>query len=850
MSYADCIRSITQAAGRDLSDKEVAAIYERVHKAALDIKAGRASAADIYAGKKVQAMAPQSADDLVRAAAERAAADLIHEAQVRERQALLQVAAVGARTADAETLRTAGLTPLDAVEKLIVRDYSGRLNVQSLEQRVAGYQAELGRQLGATWEALGKDFLGFFQDRAKLLDLVRELRGEDTGNALAKKGAAAFHETAEKARVLFNQAGGDVGKLDDWGMPQHHSQELVAAAGRDAWVDSIMPKLDRTRYVDDLGRAWSDGEVRAFLEKAWLTIATNGHSNTEPGQFSGNGKRASRHAEHRQIHFKDADSVISYWEQFGERTPFEILHGHIESMAKDIAFVEQFGPNPNLTYQTLRDAALRDATTADPTRTTSLEGRAVKLDNLYNYSAGRITPSANLRVSQIADGIANLNVAGKLGGAALASLFGDKPMMEAVAHLNNQPMVQRWITELSLLNPANASDRRLLRQQGLMLEGVRSGLNRFYEGLGKTGWTGKLANAVMRITGMNAINEIRKGAFGLSLMQSIGEQVKAGVDFAKLGESDVRALTTWGITEADWKVWQLAKLDDFGHGNDAVLTPEAISRIPDATLESAGFTPSDRHNAIIKLLGAVATESEFAVVTPGWKERAQFYADLQRGTAKGEIVRSVFQFKSFPWAMFQRTMDAIANADTPVGKASMAAFVIASTTLAGAMLMQTREMLSGKDPRAMADDNWYKFWSAAFLQGGALGIYGDFLYGANQTRYGSGPIEALSGPTLGPILEIGLVQPMAAARGLMEGKDTHFLARQFQDLKGFVPGGNVWYAKAALDHLIWQNVMEFLSPGYLANVRQRTLKDYGQEWYWQPGEFAPDRAPDVSRAIQ
>ncbi len=56
MSYADCIRSITQAAGRDLSDKEVAAIYERVHKAALDIKAGRASAADIYAGKKVQAL--------------------------------------------------------------------------------------------------------------------------------------------------------------------------------------------------------------------------------------------------------------------------------------------------------------------------------------------------------------------------------------------------------------------------------------------------------------------------------------------------------------------------------------------------------------------------------------------------------------------------------------------------------------------------------------------------------------------------------------------------------------------------------------------------------------------------
>lgn len=947
MSYANCIRAITQAAGRELSDAEVMAIYERVHKAALDIKAGRASAADIYAGKKVSAIAPGSADDLVRAAAERAAADLMHEAQVRERQALLQVAALGSRSTDAQSLRASGLAPLDAVEKLIVRDYSGRLNVQSLEQRVAGYTAELGRQLGKTWEALGNDWLGFFQDRNKLLTLVRELRGEDTGDALAKKGAQAFHETAERARVLFNQAGGDVGKLDDWGMPQHHSQERVAAAGRDAWVDSILPMLDRTRYADDSGRAWTDAEVRAFLEKAWMTIATNGHSNTEPGQFSGNGKRANRHAEHRQIHFKDAESVISYWETFGDRTVFDILHGHIESMAKDIAFVEQFGPNPNVTFQTLRDAAVRDATVADPTKTTNIEGRAVKLDNLWNYSAGRITPSANLRVSQIADGIANLNVAGKLGGAVLASFFGDKPMMEAVAHMNNQPMVKRWLTELSLLNPANRADRALLRQQGLMLEGIRSGLTRFYEGLGKTGWTGKLANAVMRVTGMSAINEIRKGAFGLSLMQSIGEQVKAGVDFNALGDSDVRALTTWGITEADWKVWKLAKLDDLGHGNDAVLTPEAISRIPDADIQKAlggqpvqapppaagmtrfyhggdptgvtgrlwftadlrdaqgwasrgsdmkvwyvdvpngsagvdwgdpaygvsmpsrqefdasiagnrapleSFTGVDpasaRHNAIIKLLGAVNTESEFAVVTPGWKERAQFYSDLQRGTVKGEIVRSVFQFKSFPWAMLQRSMDAVANADTTVGKAAMTAYIIASTTLAGAMLMQVRDMLAGKDPRSMVDENWMKFWGAAFLQGGALGIYGDFLYGANQTRYGSGPIEALSGPTLGPLLELGLVQPMAAARAAMEGKDSHFLARQMQDLKGFVPGGNIWYAKAALDHLIWQNVMEFLSPGYLSNIRQRTAKEYGQQWYWQPGELMPERAPDLSRAVQ
>jgi len=149
----------------------------------------------------------------------------------------------------------------------------------------------------------------------------------------------------------------------------------------------------------------------------------------------------------------------------------------------------------------------------------------------------------------------------------------------------------------------------------------------------------------------------------------------------------------------------------------------------------------------------------------------------------------------------------------------------------------------------MADENWWKFWGAAFLQGGALGIYGDFLYSVNQTRYGSGPLEALAGPTMGPILEFGIVQPLTAAKKSLEGKDTHLAAQMVQDIKGFVPGSNVWYTKAALDHLIWQNVLESLSPGYLATMRERTQREYGQDWWWRPGETAPERAPDLNKAI-
>lgn len=874
--YQKCIQRLQEAAGRELTDKEIDAVFARIDKASRDIRAGRIDVQDVTAGGPRSTLGKAVGDSdevatLIQRAADNAAKELEMQAIKREQQAYLNVLKLGARKAEVDEMIANGVAPLDAVERTIARDYSGRVNVQSLEQLATGYRDYYNSQLLTTWDALGTDYLGFFQDKAKMLDLVRELRGEESGNPLAKKGAKAFHDVAERARKQFNENGGSIGRLDDWGKPQHHSQEKVADAGnspdRDvnqkAWVEAIMPMLDRARYVDEMtGKAYTDAEMVEFLGKAWESIATNGHAKIKAGTFQGPGARANRHAEHRQIHFKDAESEIAYWEKFGEQTLVEILTNHIDTMARDIAFVEQFGPNPNQTYRTLRDSALKEATTADPRKTVTLEGRAVGLDNLWNYASGNTKPTYRRWLRNTADGIAHLNVAGKLGGAALASFFGDKPMMEAVSSMNNLPALQRWTTELSLLNPANTADRRLLQTQGLMVDAVRSGLQRFYEGLGQSSTTGRLANAVMRISGMTAINDIRKGAFGLSLMSAVGNEIQAGRGFDQLKGSDVRMLRNWGITKTDWDTWRLAKLDRVA-GADHVLTSESIAAIPDQALRDANVigkvdgpevAERARQAAILKLIGAVNTESEFAIVTPGWRERAQFYGAQQRGTILGEVSRSVLQFKSFPWAFLQRGMDAVTNMDAPSSKAIMVSYLILSTTVAGAMLMQVRDMLAGKDPRKMwaeKDSDKAKFWGAAFLQGGALGIYGDFLYGANQTRYGSGVIEAMSGPTLGPIMEVLLVQPSAAIRAQMEGegKDTHLAAKTLADVKGFAPGSNIWYARAAMDHLVWQRAMEALSPGYLSTIRQRTLKDYSQQWWWQPGETTPERAPDLGAAL-
>lgn len=843
--FFDCMARLQRAAGRKLSDSEVEKIFETIHKAALDMKAGRIQSVKTKNGPAV--------DTVINQVAVQAAHKYLAEAARIQRNASLQVIKLGARQAEIDSASAAGMSRVDALGRLIANRADGKLNAQSLESRAIGIESDMRRQITDTWKALGNDFMGFLQNTEKIKLLLKEMRGEDTGDALAKKGAKAWRDMAEGARQRFNDGGGDVGQVDNWGMPQHHSQEKVARAGKEAWIDAIMPALDRSKYVDDVGRGWDDAKMRDFLEHAWLNISTNGYSKIEPGQARGKGAVSSRHGEERVLHFQNADAYINYWGQFGEKTFPAILDHHVQSMAADIAFIEHFGPNPDAAFRTLKDSAMQHEAIINPATLGKIERDGVRIDNLWNTATGKTVPTADMRIAKAFDVLRNLNVAAKLGSAFWASAFGDKVMLETMSHLNNLPFVQRWWNETRLLNPLNDAERSQLNRQGLMLEYMRNGMARWGDQLGDSSITGKMANTIMRVSGMNAINEWRRGSFGLTMFDALGRMVESK-NFADASTTDMHLMKSYGITEGDWRIWKLAQLEDYGHGNNKMLTPDAISRITDDQLRAANVigqaegpkaAQRARVDAITKLLGAVNSESKNAIIEPGWRERAQLYSNLERGTMKGELTKAFFQFKAFPIAQFERMWDVSMSRPSTGGKIGVLSAVMAMQVLAGAMMVHVADMLAGKDPRPM---DW-KFGLAAFIKGGALGLYGDFLYGINQTRYGTGLLEAAAGPTIGPALD-GITSTLKAAKDASEGKETHLAAKMMLLAKGFIPGNNLWYTKAATDHLIFQQIQEALSPGYLANMRATSQREYGQAWWWEPGEAAPSRAPDLANAVQ
>ena len=115
---------------------------------------------------------------------------------------------------------------------------------------------------------------------------------------------------------------------------------------------------------------------------------------------------------------------------------------------------------------------------------------------------------------------------------------------------------------------------------------------------------------------------------------------------------------------------------------------------------------------------------------------------------------------------------------------------------------------------------------AALQQGGALGIYGDFLFG-EVNRFGGGLLGTVAGPTIGTFTQA--VEMGFKVRDAALGDEKAIRGADWLNFGlGNTPGANLFYLRPALDFLFINSLREAASPGYLARQDKRRLKDYGQ----------------------
>ncbi|WP_130973373.1 hypothetical protein [Klebsiella pneumoniae] len=821
----ECVNAVQQAASRRLTQQEIKNIEDRIYR----------NMRQLARNDPASWRAMTDAERL-RRAGQLAANELTNEAALKKRRVALTIAARQRLDAFIKTYQGKD-GKLEALNRTIAFHADGKSNFLSVESRGKATRDYALSQIQEAFEAVDPRFFHLFEDEASVRDLVYEMRGQDTGNVRAKKGAKAWAGVTELLRQRFNDAGGDIGYLENWGIPQHHSMEKVGRVPQDKWVSDVIGKLDRKYYIKDDGQLMSDAELTTFLGEAYNTIATGGLNKLSDTGMRISGARSNRGNASRQIHFKDADSYLEYQREYGDRSLWEVMVGHLEGISKDIALVETYGPNPDHVFRSILDEVTAEQATANPERTGRIKRLANSTENLYNFIAGKTQPIANPHIARWSDNIRNWMVASRLGSALLAS-FSDLGTMYMSAKVANIPMNRLFMNQIEAMNPANRTELARARRAGLAMESLLGSVNRWaMDNMGPSvsRWA---ATAVMRASGLTAWTDAHKRAYGVTMMGSLGEVVSRAPDLRSLDDSDFRILKSKGITEQDFSVWKLAQQEDWGNGNTTMLTPESIMRIPDAAVMHLGLPERVRFEAMRRLLAAVSEEVDMAVITPGAREQLLTGGGLQRGTWKGELTRSVFLFKSFPISVVLRHWTRAMGMPSAGGRAAYIAAFLASTTMLGALSQQLNDLASGRNPREMTGKDAGKFWLGALLKGGGLGLYGDFLL-SDHTRYGGGALASMLGPVAGlvdDVVKLAQGIPLNAVEGKPEqtGGDLVKLG------KGLIPGANLWYAKAALDHMIFNQLQEYFSPGYLRKMEQRSKKEFNQTYWWRPQDVTPE----------
>jgi hypothetical protein len=644
-------------------------------------------------------------------ASQRAVADIQHEASVKAERATKQVLAVARVESEIQGLMAA---------------FAGKGRAETLSRHFElthAYEAairrealgDMGKMLEAagdkTGAGAGRRFLMMAFDAENPImtrDIVREIYQQadgHTSNPVAREAARAWLDVIEGQRQRYNAAGGDVGKLEYGYVPQPHDRTKIRKAGADAWSQAVLPLLDRRQYLREDGSPMSDADVTAMLHSAWEAITSGGLNKAQPGEFKGSGKRANRHGDERQIHFANGEAWNAYASQFGSGTLYDAMTKHIAGMTKDIALVERYGPDIQANAKLQFDLAAR-ADGRDPNNLTG--PLTISPQTYWDMITGKTGMPVSEELAQGFKWARDIQTAAKLGGAVISSVT-DLGTLALTAGYNSLPY---WQLVKDIGSQGSKDTREWMTSHGMIAESAANALNRWSGDHLANGWSGKLANATMRLSLMNAWTDGLRQGFVMTMNAGLARWSRDA--WGALAESDRVRLQRAGITEADWAALNCVALETF-KGRE-LLTPQAIKNAGHPELAA-------------KVFGFIQDESEFAIVNPDLHARAiSTWGGKEAGTWAGEIARTVMQFKSFPIAMFTRhwgrMLDDVNGTKSVANRAAYGFALMATLVGLGAVATQEKALLQGKDPIDMTKP---KFWAKALAQGGGLGIAGDMI---------------------------------------------------------------------------------------------------------------------------
>lgn len=689
-------------------------------------------------------------------------------------------------------------------------------------------------------------FTGARKNKPRLQNVVRELFGEATGDARAAGLARAWDTVSDGLRQRFNAAGGAIGKLESWGLPQSHNRRAVLKRGKENWIADTLPRLDPARMKHPLtGEAIPPAELRSVLSEVWDSIVTDGWNRREPAAMPfGRGAVANQRTDHRFLVFKSADDWLAYQSAFGTPDPFASMMEHIKGMAQDIAAMEVLGPNPSGTVEWLKQTVQKETALAEAGKPSRMKaGRypglgvrstgnmtVAELGALWSELRGGVGP-VNETLAGVSAGIRNWMVAAKLGSATLSAVTGDPATIAVARKFIGLPAAN---TFSAIAGQFRGAARREAVAAGLINEEAMHVLReqaRWAGTLAGPEWTRWLPDRVLAWNGLQAWTRAAKHAFGREMQAFLGNRLDEA--WEALPREFTRAAEGYGLNAADWALMQRAAPQEIDGAR--FLRPGDIAAIED---------PRAREVAE-RWLEMTLAETEYAVPSGTTRGRALLVGTTPPGTLFGELRRSAAMFRGFSVSIAM-TQGARLVAEVGAGRgargAGYAGALMLSLTLGGALGMWLKQISNGRDPQK---PNTSDFWLAAMAQGGGLGIFGDFLF-ADYSRFGNSLAATIAGP------EVAAVEDVWEASGgqlrkLLSGEKTNFSDESLKLLRNYTPGGSIWYARAAYNRVLLDQLQHLTDPKASQRFKRQVAnarRERDQGFWWTPGQVVPNGLPE------
>ena len=659
-------------------------------------------------------------------------------------------------------------------------------------------------------------------------------------NPVAQKIAAVVHKYQSVAIERANRAGAYIQARPGYIFRQSHDQARIRQAGFENWKNYVLDKLD-------IEATFRGADPEEFLKGAYLGLTTGMHkrfkgdseSNFLHG-FKGPANVAKKMSQERTLHFKDSDSFMAYNEQFGTQDLREAITNGLDHMARNTALMEGLGTNPVAMFDRMM-TELKLKYRDQPEVYDKLSKK--NLMNQLKEIDGTTRIPANVSLARIGAITRSIQNMAKLGGAVVSSVT-DIPNQAAELRYQGVPLLKSYSdTILNIFKGRGDLERKeIARLLGVGFDGLIGDVTaRFGSQDSVPGAMAKLQQRFFKLNLMSWWNDTNRTSAALIMSNNLANKVD--LEHSQLGKA-ANVMQQYDIGEVEWNIYRKYAVKEAADGNKYMVS-EAIEELEDSVVKqylkdkgnakpSARDIATARDELVSRLDTYFQDRSDYAVPMPGAAERAIMSQGTEVGTAEGEALRLIMQFKAFPITMIRRGLGREVHGAAN-GRPDMMGLVhlIAGTTLFGYASMVAKDILKGKEPRTFTGETEKdaKLMFAAMSQGGGLGIYGDFLFG-EYSRYGRSFLSTLAGPTLGQVDDLAEIFTR-----IRTGEDVG--ANLMRTVTNNTPFINLFYTRQALDYLILYELQEMVNPGYLRRMEGRIMQENDQRFFVPPSEQVP-----------